>query len=82
MLGIADHLSILAIAVLFYIQSMKIKPKILIEHKLYGRTEIKFLCMFCRGITGTILAVRLHFISYLYCSVKKLNSGMIYVMNS
>lgn len=82
MLDIVDHLSVLAIAVLFYIQSMKIELKILIEHKLYGRIEIKFLCMFCRGITGTILAVRFHFISYLYCNVKKFNSGMIYVVNS
>lgn len=65
MLDIVDHLSVLAIAVLFVLQSMKINLKILVEYKLYGRTEIKFLCMFCRGIAGTILAVRLHFISYL-----------------
>lgn len=77
MLNIADHLRVLAIAVLFVIQSMKIKLKILIEHKLYGRMEINFLCIFCRGITGIILAVRLHFISYLYCNVKKLSSGII-----
>lgn len=77
MLDIADHLRVLAIAVLFVIQSMKIKLKILIEHKLHGRIEINFLCIFCRGITGTILAVRLHFISYLYCNVKKLSSGII-----
>lgn len=80
MLDIVDYLSVFAI--LFVIQSMEIKLKILIENKLYGRREIKFLCMFCRGITDTILAVRFHFISYLYCSVKKLNSGMIYVKNS
>lgn len=77
MLNIADHLRVLAIAVLFVIQSMKIKLKILIEHKLYGRIEINFLCIFCRGITGAILAVRLHFISYMCCNVKKLSSGII-----
>lgn len=45
MLDIVNHLSILDIAVLFVMQSMTIKLKIAIEHKLYARTQIKFLCV-------------------------------------
>lgn len=63
MLDIVNHLSMLDIAVLFVMQSMTIKLKSAIEHKLYARTQMKFLCVFCRGITVTILAAGLHFSS-------------------
>lgn len=59
MLDIVNHLSILDIAVLFVMQSMTIKLKSAIEQKLYARIQMKFLCVFCRGISVTILAVRL-----------------------
>jgi len=66
-----NHLSVLDIAVLFVIQSMTIKLESAIEHHLYASIQMKFLCMFHRGITVTILTVKLHFISVLYCNINK-----------
>lgn len=81
MLDIVNCLSVLDIAVLFVMQSMTIRLKSAIEHKFYARIQMKFLCMFCREITVTSLAVRLHFISVLCCNVQKLGSVMTHLKN-